>query len=446
MKTIAKMIVLLIIIGFSTPISAISGQKLNLTAKKSSHQFPFFDEPTPVWAYNGSIPGPIIKGKEGQTIEIDFINNLDEPSSIHWHGLIVDNAMDGVPGVTQDPVKPGESFTYRLKLRDAGTYWYHPHLNGSVQLGRGLKGALIVESDDKLPWSQDIVWLIDDWLLEKTGSIYPRFNTGHDLMHDGRWGNVVTINGNFQPVFSVSPGERIRLRLINGANARVLMPVLNGIDTKVIAVDGKPVSHIFKYEGFDLAPGNRIDLDIVIPTEAHGQTYSVEDGFTRNRFPLATIKVEEVPSVQTPVFDPPTAEDFLPAEIFAGVAPFKTWDLEAIRGGQYGIGWAMNRLLWPNSDPADIRLGQPQKIVFNNNSSRLHPMHIHGIFFRVLERNGKPVAEPFTRDTILLGSRESAVIGLVPTEPGIWMSHCHIQSHAEAGMMTTVNVAPQNQN
>ena len=446
MKTIAKMILVLIIIGFSTPISAVSGQKLNLTAKKSSHQFPFFDAPTPVWAYNGSIPGPTIRGQEGQIIEVELINNLDEPSSIHWHGLIVDNAMDGVPGVTQDPVKPGESFNYRLKLQNAGTYWYHPHLNGSEQLGRGLKGALIVESDEKLPWSQDIVWLIDDWYLEKTGSIYPRFNTGHDLMHDGRWGNVVTINGNFQPAFSVSPGERIRIRLINGANARVLMPVFNGIDAKVIAVDGKPVSQIFRYEGFDLAPGNRIDLDIVIPTEAHGQTYIVEDGFTRNRFPLASIKVEEVPSVQTPVFDPPTAEDFLPAEVFASVAPFKTWELDAIRGGKYGIGWAMNRLLWPNSDNADIRLGQPQKIVFKNNSSRLHPMHIHGTFFRVLERNGKPDIEPFTRDTVLVGARESVVIGLVPTEPGIWMSHCHIQSHAEAGMMTTVNVTPQNRN
>ena len=234
------------VIGFSTPVSAVSAQKLKLEAEQSSHQFPFFDAQTPVWAYNGSIPGPIIRGKEGQTIEIEFINKLDEPSSIHWHGLIIDNAMDGVPGVTQDPVKAGERFNYRLKLRNAGTYWYHPHLNGSEQLGRGLKGALIVEENEKLPWSQDIVWLIDDWVLQKDGSIFPRFNTGHDLMHDGRWGNVVTINGKYQPEFSVSPGERIRIRLINGANARVLMPVFNGIDANVIAVDGKPVTRIFQ--------------------------------------------------------------------------------------------------------------------------------------------------------------------------------------------------------
>lgn len=431
------------VIGFSTPVSAVSTQILKLTAKKSTHQFPFFDAQTPVWSYNGSIPGPTIRGQVGQTIEVEFINKLDEPSSIHWHGLIVDNAMDGVPGVTQDPVKAGDRFSYRLKLRDAGTYWYHPHLNGSEQLGRGLKGALIVEPKEKLPWSQDIVWLIDDWLLEKSGDIFPSFNTGRDLMHDGRWGNVVTINGKYKPKVSVTPGERIRIRLINGANARVLMPLFNGIDAHVIAVDGKPVSQIFKYNGFDLAPGNRIDLDIIIPTEAQGHTYVVEDGFTRNKFPLASIEVKKVQPVQTPVFDPTTAEDFLPANVFSKVTPSKTWDLDAIRGGKFGIGWAMNRLLWPNSDTADIPMGQPQKIVFRNNSSRLHPMHIHGTFFRVLERNGKPEAEPFTRDTVLLSARESVVIGLVPTEPGIWMSHCHIQSHAEAGMMTTVNVAPQ---
>ena len=446
MQIIAKIILLLMVIGFSAPVSAVSAQKLKLTAELSSHQFPFFDTPTPVWAYNGSIPGPIIRGKEGQTIEVEFINKLDESSSIHWHGLIIDNAMDGVPGVTQDPVKAGESFSYRLKLRDAGIYWYHPHLNGSEQLGRGLKGALIVEPNKKLPWSQDFVWLIDDWVLQKDGNIFPHFNTGHDLMHDGRWGNVVTINGNYQPEFSVSPGERIRIRLINGANARVLMPVFKGIDANVIAVDGKPVTRIFKYGSFDLAPGNRIDLDIIIPTDAQGQRYVVEDEFTRNNFPLASITVKEDQPVLTPVFDPPTAEDFLPAEVFSDATPSKTWDLDAIRGGQYGIGWAMNRLLWPNSDTADIPKGQPQKIVFKNNSSRLHPMHIHGTFFRVLERNGKPEAENFTRDTVLLGSRESVVIGLVPTEPGIWMSHCHIQSHAEAGMMTTVNVTPKSQN
>ena len=274
-------------------------------------------------------------------------------------------------------------------------------------------------------------------------SIFPHFNTRHDLMHDGRWGNMITVNGQFQPEFGATPGERIRLRLINGANARVVMPIFNGIDAKIIAVDGKPVSQILTYHGFDLAPGNRIDLDITIPAEARGQSFVVEDEFTRNRTPLASIKVKDVQPVEAQTFKPPTAENFIPAKIFDNISPVKTWDLDAIRGGRYGIGWAMNRLLWPNSDKTDVQIGQPQKIVFKNNSPRLHPMHIHGTFFRVLERNGKSEEEPFTRDTILLGPRESVVIGLVPTETGVWMSHCHIQSHAEAGMMSTIKVSPQ---
>ena len=443
MKAIGLFILLLIISSMPVTVPAVSDQVLTLTAEKSSHQFPFFETQTPVWSYNGSIPGPTIRGKVGQTIEVKFRNKLEESSSIHWHGLIIENAMDGVPGVTQGPVKSGEVFSYRLKLKDAGTYWYHPHLNGSEQLERGLKGALIVESKDKRPWSQDIVWLVDDWAFQENGHIFPHFNTRHDLMHDGRWGNVVTINGKNQPELSVAPGERIRIRLINGANARILYPILNGIDANVIAVDGKPVTKVFKYNGFDLAPGNRIDLDITVPSDAQDQTYLVEDGFTRNKFPLASIKVKDVRPVRTPNFRPVTAERFLMSSIFEGDIPTKTWELDAIRGGQYGIGWAMNRLLWPNSDTVDIQIGQPHKIIFQNNSTRLHPMHIHGTFFRVLERNRKPEVEPFTRDTILLGPRESVVIGLLPTEPGIWMSHCHIQSHAEAGMMTTVNVVPQ---
>ena len=149
MKKITCVALLMLLVGFTAPLSVVSGQRLTLTAKESSHQFAFNESQTPVWAYNDKIPGPIIRVKEGQSLDVEFVNKLKEPSSIHWHGLIIDNAMDGVPGVTQDPVKTGEKFIYRLTFHDAGTYWYHPHLNGSEQLERGLKGALIVEPKEK---------------------------------------------------------------------------------------------------------------------------------------------------------------------------------------------------------------------------------------------------------------------------------------------------------
>ncbi len=437
---LARLTAVLFIMISSLTVSANAGERMQLIPQQGLHQFPFFDTPTPVWNYNGQIPGPTIRGKVGSTLTVDVLNRLAEPTSVHWHGLRIDNAMDGVPGVTQDPIQPGDTFTYRLKLIDAGTFWYHPHLNAGEQLERGLKGVLIVDPSEKLPWSQDLIWLLDDWRLQKKGTIYSRFNTHGDLMHDGRWGNAVTVNGKSKPEFLVSPGERIRLRLVNGANARVFLPTFDGLTAKVIAVDGRPVSATFPLKTFYLSPGNRIDLDISIPVDAAGKTFSVSDHFTRKPFPVASIKVKNEKATKTPAFDTPTAENYIPAAIFEKAKVAKTWDLNTVRGGQYGIGWSLNQKLWPDADLGDLAIGRPQKIVFKNSSSRLHPMHIHGVFFRVLERNEKTAAEPFTRDTVLVGPRESVTIGLVPEHNGIWLTHCHIQSHAEAGMMTTVTV------
>jgi FtsP/CotA-like multicopper oxidase with cupredoxin domain len=281
----------------------------------------------------------------------------------------------------------------------------------------------------------------NDWRWkQKKATTSSRFNTHHDLMHDGRWGNAPTVNGKFRPELTVKQGERIRLRLINGANARIFSPQIEGLSADMIAVDGRPVTKIFPFDRFVLSPGNRIDLDITIPNDAGGKTYTVIDRFTRRQFAMASLKVSQSEPVRTPVFAPPTAEKFIPAKDFEDVAVSKTWDLNAVRGGKYGIGWTMNQKLWPDADTAEYPLGVPRKITFKNSSARLHPMHIHGVFFRVLERNGQPAAEPFTRDTVLVGPRESVTVGFVPEHSGIWLTHCHIQSHAEAGMMTTVEV------
>ena len=436
----SRILILTLILGLLGYAGANAEQPLKFEAKEGHYQFPFFDIQTPVWSYNGQIPGPLIRARVGTTMVIDFANRLKEPSSIHWHGLRIENAMDGVPGVTQDPVGPGENFIYRLKLEEAGTFWYHPHFNSSEQLERGLKGVFIVEEAERQPWSQDWVWLMDDWLLQKDGTIYPQFNTGRDLMHDGRWGNAPTINGISRPEYQAKAGERIRLRLINGANARIFSPYIEGLPANVIAVDGKPVTQIFSLKRFVLSPGNRIDLDITIPEHTRGKIFTVEDRFTRKAFQLASIKVVQSEPVTPPDLTPPTAADFIPAQMFANVKVSKTWDFNATRGGKFGIGWTMNRQLWPDADKAEYRLGEPQKVTFKNSSSRLHPMHIHGVFFRVLERNRKKAVEPFTRDTVLVGPRESVTIGFVPEHPGIWLTQCHILEHAEAGMMTTIDV------
>ena len=183
-------------------------------------------------------------------------------------------------------------------------------------------------------------------------------------MHDGRWGNAPTINGNFRPEYQAKPGERIRLRLINGANARVFSPHIEGLSANIIAVDGRPVTKIFAFDRFVLSPGNRIDLDIRIPEQSGGKIFIVEDRFTRKAFELASIKVGQSEPIKSSKFIPPTEENFIPAQMFEKVKGEKTWDLNAIRGGKFGIGWTMNQKLWPHADKVDYPLGLSRKIIY----------------------------------------------------------------------------------
>ncbi|MGH8064629.1 MAG: multicopper oxidase domain-containing protein, partial [Candidatus Entotheonellia bacterium] len=176
---------------------------------------------TAVWAYNGSVPGPEIRLRQGQRLRVVVENGLGEETTVHWHGLRVPNAMDGVPHLTQKPIAPGESFIYEFDVPDAGTYWYHPHQRSSEQVGRGLYGPLIVEEQAPIHVDRDVVWVLDDWRLLRDASISDDFENFHDISHNGRVGNTVTVNGRIPEVFAVRSGERIRLRLINAANARI---------------------------------------------------------------------------------------------------------------------------------------------------------------------------------------------------------------------------------
>jgi FtsP/CotA-like multicopper oxidase with cupredoxin domain len=399
-----------------------------------------------VWAYNGSVPGPILRVKLGERLRVRFTNQLPEDTTVHWHGVRVPNAMDGVPGLTQPPVHPGETFVYDFVPKDAGTFWFHPHLRSPEQVERGLFGVLIVDEPDPPPWSQDVVWVLDDVLLSRDGAIDPHFVTAHDLMHDGRWGNAVTVNGRTDTSLTVRPGERIRLRLLNTANGRVFRPDFAGLDAKVIAVDGMTTARPLDPTGFELAPGNRLDLDVTIPRERAGQQLRIVDRFLADRpNGLAWIRVEGDP-VATPAFASP-AHAYVPAWKDAlATAPTQTFVLNAERGGPYGIAWTLNGVAGTGDHAhhqgAHLAAGRFARVRFQNASFRLHPMHTHGMFFKVLARNGVAVDEPYWRDTTLVHANETVDVGMVPLDPGRWMMHCHILEHAEAGMMTTIDVGP----
>jgi FtsP/CotA-like multicopper oxidase with cupredoxin domain len=395
---------------------------------------------TAVWAYNGTVPGPVIRIKLGDTLKVKLTNQLAQPTTVHWHGVRVPNAMDGVPGVTQPPIGAGKSFTYEFTPKDPGTFWFHPHQNSPEQIERGLYGVLVVEDPEEPKYSQDLVWVLDDWLLEKGAEIYSEFVTGHDLAHDGRWGNLMTVNGRFQPSIPVKAGERIRIRLVNAANGRVFLPLFDKVSPKVIAVDGMLTEAPFPLQSFYLAPGNRLDLDVVIPKDAQGQTLAVADGFGRSPNLLAFLEVEPKTVVKTPAFDPPKAVHF-PAWANALKAPLAhEFLLNAERGGPYGITWTIDGKAGHENLAAELSFGQFSRLRFTNRSGRLHPMHLHGQFFKLLAVDGQPAQENFWRDTILIGPKQSVDIGLVPMDKGLWANHCHILEHAESGMMSTIKV------
>lgn len=394
------------------------------------------DTDTKVWAYNNQIPGPTLRVKLGDVLHVNFTNNLPQDTTIHWHGVRVPNAMDGVPGVTQDPIAPGDSFVYEFTPKDAGTFWFHPHNRSSEQIERGLYGVLVVEDPAEPQYSQDLVWVLDDWRIDDNGQIYNQFNTMHDLMHDGRWGNVLTVNGSVNPRFPVSGGERIRIRLVNSSNGRIYKPKLSGIDAQVIAIDGMTVKESFPLGSLDLAPGNRIDVDVIIPTDK--DKIELVDYFTRETYKLASLDIRDE-IVDTPQFNFPQNDNIPDWQDAIGLEPNLILNLNAERRGM-NIVWTINGHAYPDVEKITLEANKFNKILLNNKSSRLHPMHLHGQFFKVLSRNGKPVEENYWRDTVLLKSKEVVEIGLVPLDKGLWVDHCHILEHAEAGMMTIIEV------
>jgi FtsP/CotA-like multicopper oxidase with cupredoxin domain len=396
-----------------------------------------------VWAYNGQVPGPTIRIKLGETVRVRFTNHLPQDTTIHWHGIRLPNAMDGVPYITQKPVKPGETFVYEFTPKDAGTFWFHPHVRASEQVERGLYGVLVVEDAQPPPYSRDLVWVVDDWLL-KDGAIYPEFNTRHDLAMDGRWGNAITINGRTDTVVKVQPGERLRIRMVNTSNGRVYAPDFGDLDANIIAVDGLYLREPVPARGFELAPGNRIDVDVAFD-QSSSTPFAVTDRFYAQRPNTLARFAVDGPLVETPRFPSP-AHAQVPHWTDALDTPIAhTFVLDAQSGGPFGIQWTIDGVAFmshehPMPPAATLHRGKFQRLHFTNKSPRIHPIHTHGMFFRLLARDGVPIDEPFFRDTVLVHAHEQIDVGVVPTDAGTWMMHCHILEHAEAGMMTTIDV------
>jgi FtsP/CotA-like multicopper oxidase with cupredoxin domain len=418
---------------------------------------------TDVWAYGGQVPGPEIRLRQGERLKAVLDNRLAQETTIHWHGIRLPHAMDGVPHLTQAPVKPGGTFTYDFVCPDAGTFWYHPHARSFEQVGRGLYGALIVEEAEPPAVDRDLVWVLDDWRLLANASLAEDFGNFMDMSHAGQVGNTVTINGRLPDRFGVRAGERIRLRLINVANARIFSPAFAGHQPTVIALDGQPVEPHAAEEGrVTLGPGMRADL-ILDMTGKPGETFSVVDGFYRQQsYKLVDLAYgPEAPPRRPPLglvrlpanpLPEPDAEGARRHEValgggmmggmMAATVDGKRVDMRALM--QQGLAWAINGVAAQghHMEPMlTLKRGQSHVLAIRNDTAWHHAMHPHGHSFRVLARDGQPTRRREWQDTILLAPREQADIAFVADNPGDWMFHCHMLEHQDGGMMGIIRVA-----
>lgn len=380
------------------------------------------DAVTSVYAYNEQIPGPLLRGMVGETITVQVQNNLDEPTTIHWHGLILDNVQDGVPQVTQDPILPGESFTYEVELRNPGLYWYHSHVEAHKQVESGLYGPLLITEDDEE--DSGTILMIDDVLLGDDDE-FRSFDLG--VMH-GRFGNYLLVNGEQHPTIHM---ESNRLRLVNPANARSFT-LSFGVPFTVIGMD-IGLSEEYTETLLTIHPGER--YDIFLDAE-EGDELALQYVTGRGNYPLATLFVGETVARPSHSFALP----FSPEELLEK-EPDLTADLAGFMGGHRGFTWAINRKYYPETTEIfTVQKGELTKMRITNTQGQPHPMHLHGQRFIVLARNGE-LAEHFGwKDTVMVGNRETVDIVFIPEEQGDWVFHCHILEHAEAGMLSVVRV------
>jgi FtsP/CotA-like multicopper oxidase with cupredoxin domain len=266
---------------------------------------------TDVWAFNGTAPGPELRFRQGDTARVRVDNGLADGTTVHWHGLRLPNAMDGVAHVTQPPIAPGEGFDYAFPLPDAGTYWYHPHHASHEQVARGLYGALVVEEREPIEVDRDVTWVLSDWRLDERATQVDDFGNLHDMTHGGRIGNAVALNGVYSDAdatFAVRSGERLRLRLVNAATARGFALRFNGHAPRVIALDGHPVTPFEAPTGrVVLAPGQRADLVLDCIHEPGAAFVVADDYYPRRGHDLVTVAYVDDTPLRARVPDAPIA-------------------------------------------------------------------------------------------------------------------------------------------
>ena len=400
---------------------------------------------TPAWAYGGQVPGLALRCRQGDRLRVRFINKLSEPTTIHWHGIRLPIEMDGVPYVSQLPVLPGEYFDYSFVVQDAGTFWYHPHLSSSEQLGRGLVGPLIVEEREPTGFVHERTLALKTWAVDEQGA-FTAFSVPREAARGGTPGRLSTVNGEHAARIELPAGQVVRLRLINLDSTVTYRLNLPGAEARLYALDGQPLQQPRPLgKDYWLGPGMRLDLALKVP--AAGSELALRNGPLR----LATL-VSQASTEVTADWPPalpanPLAEpDLAQAETLKFNFEWAAALSENLdQGAAYKL-WQINGQAWDIADKtcadrpiARLQLGGHYIFELRNMTQYQHPIHLHGLAFKVLDSDRKTIVPYFT-DTYLLGKNERARIAFVADNPGVWMFHCHVIDHMETGLMAAIEV------
>jgi FtsP/CotA-like multicopper oxidase with cupredoxin domain len=439
-------------------------------------------------AYNGQVPGPAIRVREGERVRVRLRNELSEPTTIHWHGVDVPNGMDGVPGVTQEPVAPGAEFVYEFEARPAGTRWYHTHFQEHRQMDLGLVAPLIIDpaGPEPFPFDREHTLVLDDWAA---GSGRPLASTAEGVaggrggmggMMDGMMGgrgmmgrggmmgggmmggmmanphapayDTMTINGKAYPAtepLKVAKGERVRLRLINASAEHTHVIRLAGHRLKVTHTDGNPLEHPVEVDGVPIAPSERYDLLFTAERPGAWRLYCAQPGHAEaGEQTVVAYEGHEAAAAKPPIegiddlalwrYGLGQGRDVLPRPS----GETREFDL-TLSGGMMGSdAWTINGKRYPKTDPLRVRRGDRVRVRLGNMSMEAHPMHLHGQSFRLLAVNGERLAQPVAKDSVDVEAHMgSVVVEFTAHNPGDWFFHCHKPMHMDGGMIVLAKIA-----
>lgn len=451
-----------------------------------------------MYAFNGQVPGPLLRVAKGATITVRFHNRIELPSTVHWHGLRLENEFDGVPGLTQPEVAPGGSFTYRVHFPDAGVYWYHPHVREDIEQAMGLFGNMIVDSPEPnyySPANREQSLVLNDLMIHE-GALVPFGKEASDFALMGRVGNVLTVNGETRYSLLAAKGEVVRFYLTNVSNSRTWNVSFSNARMKVVASDVSRFEREEWVESVVLAPAERYVIDVrfdrpgtstlvnavqaidhyagefvpavdtlgaVTVTRAparpdHGARFAVLrdvpqvsrdiDRF-RPFFDKApdksltlTVQVHSLPLITVQFMNIDTAY-FAPVEWNDGM-PDMNWLSTSKQ-----VRWILRDNVTGDENMAidwRVKVGSIVKLrIFNDPKSfhpMQHPIHLHGQRMLVVSRDGVRTSNMVWKDTALIPVGSTVDLLIDASNPGAWMLHCHIAEHLGSDMMGVLRVEP----